>query len=253
MKRSRVVTSGKSKKRKMTKRTGLMGKINKKIQKAITKVTEVKLRPHYSSLTINSFTGASNKTLPASQILKLTGQDFWPPIGTTTGATQITRIGNSLKKVITYFQHHFELYANKGTGTTNNLNQVRLRVIVFTVPYEFSGNADILEFFQYNTNTFDPIWNPTNKAKVTVIHDYIIDRGQNNNMGFGQITTSQTIKTIDRKTTRRFKEVLFDSATDVTPKRPYRDTFIACFGANTDNGTSTVAKLHNISRCYWTD
>lgn len=252
MKRARSNVGGKSKKRKMNKGRGLMGKINKKIQKAITKNTEIKLRSTSSVFTINSFTGTSNRTLPNSQWILVTATGFWPPVS-NPGAYQYTRVGNSLKKCITYFKHHFRLYSNAQTTTAGNLNEVRIRVIIFAMAEFVNSTADIPDFFQFNTAQVDPLLNPTNKARITVLSDYIIDRGPNPNMAFGQSTAYKVQKTVDRKTTRRFKEVLFDSENDTIPKRPYRHTYMTAFGSNNQNGTVSVADVVNISRCYWVD
>jgi len=244
-------TSGVSKKRKSGKKS-LMKRVDTKIQKAIGKVTEYKIkaatRGEFSITTVSL--GAS-AALAAANFFQLTSD--WPATGGTAGLHN-TRIGNSLKKCTTYFTLEIRLYLNVGTAASSNFNSVQIRVIIFTAAEVISPTDPIANFFQFNTNQsgVSPYINPTNKGKITVLYDKIITTPLNPapNAAYA-INWPRAHKYI--RFSRKFKEVLFDTSGDVTPKRPYRNTFCAAFAHGPPAAGTAVGTLNNVIRYYWLD
>ena len=229
-----------------------MKRVETKIQKAIGRTVEYKIRTSSrGAFTLVVMPTAANPSLPVSAYFTLTND--WPPTGGTAGAYN-TRIGNSLKKCTTYFALEFRIYLNVGTAVANNLLSVTYRVIIFTTAEIISLTDPITNFFQFNTNTagVPPMINPTNKGKVTVLYDKVHKTPLHPNPSSAYAVNWPRGHFYIRYS-RKFKEVLFDSLGDTTPKRPYRNTYCAAFAVGPPTEGLQVGTVNNVIRYYWLD
>jgi len=249
MKRTRrTSTLGSKKARTSKKPASLMKRVDKKIQKAINKTVEYKLKAFtIGSKALFNIVTAASTALPARNWWILTNN--WP----LTGAGANLRIGNSLKKCTTYFTIMINPWLNNGTAAGDIIFSVAVRVILFTSA-EFIGLTDAIpNFFQFNTEDAGctTMINPTNKGKVTVLYDKVHQTPlvpQNDAINVNH----QFRKRIMIRFSRKFKEVIFDSATDQTPKRPYRQTYIAMFASH-EGLEGQYGVMENCVRTYWLD
>jgi len=232
----------------------LMKRVDNKIQKAIGKTVEWKLKAVVlTKFTITPIANAANRDLPVANYKKLTA--LWPTVS-TTGAASLTRIGNHMKKVTTYFTLQIRIFSSKSSAASDQIPSVTYRLIIFTTPEEVNVASPITQFFQFDKDApgITQIINPTNKLKITVLHDKVYETPFNYNLG---ATTPQAVdgngirQNKIFRYSRKFKEVLFDGPTDDTPKRPYRNTFVACFTDGMVSGN--IGDIHFVTRYYWLD
>lgn len=231
----------------------LMKRVDNKIQKAIGKTVEWKLKPvANATLYITPIPAVANLELPVANYKKISV--LWPVVGTTLGATSVNRIGNVMKKCTTYFTIQIRAFSSKTAAASDQIPSLTYRVIIFTSAEEINTANPIANFFQFFKDTAGTttMINPTNKLKITVLHDKVYETPFNYNLG--TTTPSGGIGIRQNKIirySRKFKEVLFDGSQDDTPKRPYRNTYLAVFSDNISTGT--VGDVHIITRYYWLD
>jgi len=251
MKRSRAnPATGSKKRRRSTKPKSLMAKVDKKISKALKKQSEFKI--HTTTIGAKALypivTSAVNGDLPARNYWLLTPSSTgWP----SQGAAGNQREGNQLKNCTTYFTINIRPWINNGVTTGSQITSMTIRVVIFAMAEFIDATQPLTKFFQLYTSTVNTMINPTNKGRVTVLYDKIHSTQiipQYNATAY----THCFRKNIYIRFSRKFKDVIFDSAGDTTPKRPYRNTYIAFF--NTDEHTTgQYGTMESVTRMYWVD
>lgn len=247
MKRSRTKTMGVTKKRRTKKPRSLMKRVDKKIAKAVGKISEFKLKSvTYAALAIFPLASAADTNLPVANITMLTQN--WP----SQGSEQGQRLGNSMKKCTTYFTIEVRLFLK--TTAFGNFAHIGYRIIIFTSHENLDATVPITTFFQFNRNatTVTSMINPTNKARIIVLYDKVFNTGVNPNLtatiANGAIHTRKIIRY-----SRKFKEALFSFNSDVTPHKPTQNTYIAVFHDATETSTLAAGDCHFVTRYYWLD
>lgn len=226
-----------------------MKRVDKKIAKMINKSVEYKLKSVFAAtLDILPIVPAASQNLPVLNYITLSHS--WP----SQGSGQETRIGNTMKKVTTYFTMEFRLYLNNGATAASQIAQTAYRIIIFTTHETLDTGSAIPQFFQFNTNGtgITPMINPTNKAKIVVLYDKVHNTPVNPNLGIAYATTGINQRRIMRYS-RKFKDITFAVNSDTSPQKPTAYTYLAVFSDGIYSTSVKVGDLHWTTRYYWVD